>query len=43
MTASGYNPTAMPGPETRFFARIPDFNPRTTDAVITDGSEPDGD
>ncbi|NLE22243.1 MAG: hypothetical protein GX624_05635 [Actinobacteria bacterium] len=30
MTTSGYNPTAMPGPETRFIPRIPDFSPRTS-------------
>ena len=29
MTTSGYNPTAMPGPETRYIPRIPDFTPRS--------------
>ena len=43
MTTSGYNPTAMPGPETRYFPRIPDFTPRTSDGIITDGSKAEGD
>jgi hypothetical protein len=43
MTTSGYNPTGMPGPETRYFPRIPDFTPRTSDGIITDGSKAEGD
>jgi hypothetical protein len=43
MTTSGYNPTAMPGPETRFFPRIPDFTPPQHDGVVTDGSKAEGD
>ena len=43
MTTSGYNPTAMPGPETRYVPRIPDFTPRSTDGIVTDGSKAEGD
>ena len=43
MTTSGYNPTAMPGPETRYLPRIPDFTPRSTDGIVTDGSTAEGD
>ena len=43
MTTSGYNPTAMPGPETRYIPRIPDFTPRSTDGIVTDGSTAEGD
>jgi hypothetical protein len=42
MTTSGYNPTAMPGPETRYFPRIPDFTP-TSNGIVTDGSKAEGD
>jgi hypothetical protein len=28
----------MPGPETRYIPRIPDFTPRTNDGIVTDGS-----
>ena len=43
MTTSGYNPTARPGPETRYFPRIPDFNPQQSDGIVTDGSTAEGD
>jgi hypothetical protein len=43
MTTSGYNPTAMPGPETRYIPHIPDFTPRSTDGIVTDGSKTEGD
>jgi hypothetical protein len=43
MTTSGYNPTAMPGPETRDIPRIPDFTQPTTDGIVTDGSKTEGD
>jgi hypothetical protein len=43
MTTSGYNPTAMPGPETRYIPYIPDFTPRSTDGIVTDGSKTEGD
>jgi hypothetical protein len=43
MTTSGYNPTAMPGPETRYFPRIPDFTPPQSDSQVSDGSKAEGD
>jgi hypothetical protein len=43
MTTSSYDPTAMPGPETHYIPRIPDFTPRTNDGVVTDGSTAEGD
>ncbi len=43
MTTSGYNPTAMPGPETRYVPRIPDFTPRTGDGIVIDGSKAEND
>lgn len=43
MTTSSYNPTGMPGPETRFVAWIPDFTPRTKDGAVTAGSKREDD
>ena len=43
MTTSGYNPTAMPGPETRYFPRIPDFTPRRATASSRWQSKAEGD
>ena len=42
MTTNGYNPTAMPGPETRSLPRSPDFTPRSTNGE-TDGAKTEGD
>lgn len=43
MTTSGYNPTAMPAPETRHLPRIPDFTSRAADAGATDCSREETD
>lgn len=42
MTTSGFNPTTMPGPETRYTPRIPDFTPCNSEDIVTDEPTAEG-
>lgn len=43
MTTTGYNPTAMPGPETRFEPRVHESTPRTSEDTGVDCSKVESD